>query len=245
MGRKSKDICNNVRVLDGRPDQGPNSLVGSEEKETTSGTEASTINVVVGADISTSVIGLTFIDVSSGKVVFIDSIRLNLSKMKAWDRIDKSNHFVQELTNITNRHNFNVVAVFVEEANMAFAVNRSSANTLFALARFNELVCYNLYQAFKTKPYAIGVRTARKYVGIVVNTKDKTISGKTQVLNQVIAILPHDFDKGGVVNWTSHVAKTGGKKGEVVFDRDNEDKADSFVVAMAGWKMFHQGKQKY
>lgn len=228
MGRKSKDNTDNVRVLGGSNNQGPTEETGSSS----TGNKEKRRRVVLGADVSTSVIGLCCIDVETEKVVFLDSIRMNKAKMKDWDRFDKSDFFVQELNKIVTDNDFQVVASFIESANMAFAMNRSSANTLFALARFNELVSFNLYKALGAKPAGIGVRTARKRVGIVVDNKNKQIPGKTQVLNQVMKLIPDD---GEAIVWTTHVAKSGARVGEVVLDKDNEDKADSFVIAKAGF----------
>jgi Holliday junction resolvasome RuvABC endonuclease subunit len=232
MGRKSKEETNDVRNL-GRLD--------NQSIQNDSGEYQQNSNYILGLDISTAVVGVCCIDIKDGSVKYLESIRLNRSAMKDWDRIDKVEYVSKELQTILSTYNFNVVASYVEDAHMAFQGGKSSAATLFSLARFNELVSYILFKTFETKAVGIGVRKARKTVGVIVDTKNKAKTTKEQVLEQVTKIIPED----SVVKWPTHEAKTGKHKGEIVLNKENEDKADAFVIARAGYLLNHLPKKPH
>lgn len=232
MVRKSK-AESKLRVLDGKDDsasnEGTRNLTSqtktSEEEKDEKGLSAkgsTAIEVDIGLDISTAVVGICVLDAKTGKLVLLTHQKLTgfeteYSKADNFDVtwFDKS---------------WKVRKVFIEEAAKKFSPGFSSADTIMTLGRFNGILSYKIYQLTGVVPRMVNVRSARSKLSIKIDYKDKTKNTKTKVFEAVMARNPSFL-------WITHTAKAGKFKGEVVYDKVNEDRADSWVICRGGQLM--------
>lgn len=186
-------------------------------------TKIKTIREVdIGLDISTSIIGVCVL-LTDGTLEKLDAIKLTSTKLEDhYQKADVVSEYIQnELSG------YNIRNIYVEEAHMRFSPGFSSAKTLFSLANFNGIVCHMCYTMLQKKPIMIGVRTARKALGIKIDTKDKSISNKDKVFIKVVEMQPS-------FPWRVKVATSGKRKGEEVYEKLNYDMADAWVIVRAG-----------
>lgn len=108
-----------------------------------------------------------------------------------------------------------------------FTPGFSSADTILTLAKFNGICCYIVYKLFGITTTDINVTSARSKLGIKVDRKDKTKTTKEKVRIEFVKKYPN-------VPLTTHVAKTGKNKGNVVLDKENEDMIDAAIIALGG-----------
>jgi len=179
--------------------------------------------VDLGFDISTSVIGFCAIEVGTGFTLLVDNLNLTSSKLE--DEYDKSDEFKRYLDSLPQT--MNIRRIYIERAAMMFAAGMSSAQTLMSLGRFNGIISRMIYDHYKIKPTMVHVSSARAKLGIKINRADKSKTNKQKVLEIVMARNP-DFP------WVNHVAKSGKSKGQVVYDKENEDMADAWVICKGG-----------
>ena len=183
--------------------------------------------VDLGLDVSTSIIGYCLLD-TNGVMVKIDKIKMTGVAYK--DHYDKARLVKSVFKNqVLDDSSMKIRNIYVEEAHLRFSPGVSSAKTLFSLARFNGVVCEAAYEAFDVKPEQLGVRTARKHLGIKIDTKDKSKTTKDKVFEIVKRMNPN-------FPWVTHIAKTGKSKGLSVYDKFNYDMADAWVIVAAGQK---------
>ena len=176
----------------------------------------------VGFDISTSVIGICFLD-KDEQVILLDYI--NLKKEKSIfkksevtrSRLDyyKENYLFEEDLKIS-----------IEEAFQSFSKGFSSAKTLSKLNRFNGIVSYLVFEIFNIEPVYINVNSARKNLQIKLNKK-LNISTKEQIFAWVKEKISPDF------KWPTKILKSGPNKGLVKFDECCYDISDAFVICKA------------
>lgn len=190
--------------------------------------ENTLIPVCVGLDISTSCTGVILLEEQTGNFIKMFAIKLTSSKLK--DVYDKVDYAVDTLLKEINLNHFDVKQIFIEEAAKKFTPGFSSANTLFSLARFNGIISNEVRKLFGPKPIMINVRSARKVLGLKINYKDKSTSTKTKIFEAVKSINPH-------FTWETHIAKTGKRKGQLVFGKQNEDLADAWVICQGGSRL--------
>lgn len=173
----------------------------------------------VGLDISTSVVGVCALDCATNNLVKLFAIKLTSSKFK--DEYDKA----EEVRRILKEElgSYSIKNIFIEEAHMRFTPGFSSAKTLFTLATFNGIVSQIAYTSFGVKPQKINVRTARKNLGIKINTKDKSKSNKEKVFDAVVERNP-DFP------WYKRIPTAGKNKGVEIYDQTCFDMADAWVI---------------
>ena len=100
---------------------------------------------------------------------------------------------------------------------------------MFTLAKFNGLISYLSYKAFNAEVYDINVTSARKAIGFKNTQADKR-PVKEKVFDFVTALHP-EFP------WKRHVAKTGGKKGQEVYDTEMKDACDAWVICVGGSRL--------
>ena len=174
--------------------------------------------MILGLDISTSITGITILD-GEGEVI------LN----EAWDTrkfknfFEKADFIKEKITSLHKRLGPNITnakwidAIFIEQSLQSFRSGFSSAKTLSALSRFNGLVSWLLYNHLYTEPQYIAATSARKICGIKVPRGEKA---KQVVVKYVIDNVPDVL-----IEYTKH----NNPKPECY------DKADSWVVARAGW----------
>jgi hypothetical protein len=175
--------------------------------------------MILGLDISTSIIGLTIID--NGSIIKTDALDLR-NKNKYKDIFAKYNQVQGELMDI--QREYNITHIFIEQSLQMFRSGFSSAKTLSTLSSFNGVVSYLCYREFGLKPEHISATSARKSCGI-------TIKRGTKAKEQVVEFLL-DNESKFVVEYT----KSGNLKPKYY------DIADSIVIAKAGWELVKQRK---
>ena len=163
--------------------------------------------MILGLDVSTSITGATILN-SSGVVVYNEA--WDLRKYKTVFK--KAEYVEQKLNDLS----FDIERVYIEQALQSFRSGFSSAKTLSTLARFNGVVSWMVYRILQTEPEYIAATSARKKAGIKV---PKGTKAKECVIRHVIDNVPD-------------VAITYTKFDNV--KPECYDKADSWVIAMAG-----------
>jgi hypothetical protein len=177
----------------------------------------------LGFDISTVTVGFCGIDVDTGSTFLIG--HLDLSKYE--DEYDKSDAFKVFLSTLALPPGKSIRRIYIERAAMMFSAGMSSAQTIMSLGRFNGIVSRMLYEHFNLKPKMVHVSSARAKLGIKINKADKSKTNKQKVLEIVMSRNP-EFP------WISHIAKSGKSKGQLVYDKENEDMADAWVICKGG-----------
>lgn len=166
--------------------------------------------MICGLDISTSITGVTILD-NNGEIVYNGA----WDTRKYKDFFDKAQFISKEIISLCKI--YKIKKVYVEQSLQSFRSGFSSAKTLSALARFNGIVSWLIYQQTGTKPEYLSATSARKSCGIKVprGTKAKEV---------VISFLL-DNEPSFMVEYT----KFGNIKPECY------DKADSIIIARAGY----------
>ena len=179
----------------------------------------------IGLDISTSIVGISFLD-SLGDLVGLESI--NLKKVSCI--FSKSNKVREEFTNYKNKYFFEEeIKLGIEESFQSFSKGFSSAKTLSQLNRFNGIVSYISAEVYSVIPEFINVNTARKCLGIKIDKKSND-STKEQIFQWVKS----EFNNSNIVfNWPEKVLKSGPNKGRVKFDESCYDMSDAYVICKA------------
>ena len=167
--------------------------------------------MILGLDVSTSITGATILN-SEGEVVYNE----------AWDTRKFKNFFekvkyVEKRIEELHNNGFGIRRVYIEQSLQSFRSGFSSAKTLSTLSRFNGVVSWLVYRILQTEPEYIAATSARKTCGIKVSKGQK---GKQVVMQYVIDNVPDV-----TITYTKH----GNPK------PDCFDKADSWVIARAGW----------
>jgi len=169
--------------------------------------------MILGLDVSTSITGATVLD-KDGKVVFCAAWDMRNKKYfpTLFDKSDFIKDRIWELEDM-----FHLEAVYIEQSLQSFRSGFSSAKTLSTLSRFNGIVSWLCYSILNTIPEYIAATSARKKAGISV---PKSVKGKEAVMKYVIDNVPDVL-----IEYTRH----GNPKPQCY------DKADSWVIARAGW----------
>jgi len=178
----------------------------------------------IGLDISTSIIGVCFLD-KNNDLVNLENI--NLKKIKCI--FEKSKLTKLTFESYLDKYIFeDNVVIFIEEAFQSFSSGFSSAKTLSQLNRFNGIVSYLSNQIFNNVPLYINVNSARKSLQIKINKKS-SLSTKEQVFQYVKNNLKENFV------WPEKILKRGPNKGLVKFDESCYDMSDAYVICKAGF----------
>ena len=175
----------------------------------------------VGFDISTSIIGVCFLD---NEYNLIDLDNIDLKKCK--DIFDKSIIVNNRINYYKNNYNFDdECLVSIEEPFQSFSRGFSSAKTISQLNRFNGIVSFIVFNILCIKPLYINVNKARKFLQIKLDKKSN-ISTKEQIFNWVKQQIP-SFE------WPTKKLKSGPNKGVVKFHESCYDMSDAFVICKA------------
>ena len=177
--------------------------------------------MILGLDISTSIVGFTIVD--QGEIVKTFAIDLR-NKNNFPDIYSKYNHIQGELLDI--QREYKIEHIFIEQSLQMFRSGFSSAKTLSTLSSFNGVITYLCYRELSIKPEHIPASSARKACGI-------TIKKGTKAKEQVVKFLL-DNEPCFVVEYT----KSGNLKPKYY------DIADSIVIAKAGHTLVEQRKSK-
>lgn len=166
--------------------------------------------MILGLDISTSITGVTLIDLD-GNTVLIESVDTRKYK-NFFEKVEKVK---KVLTNLSEK--YIVTDIFIEQSLQSFRSGFSSAKTLSTLSRFNGIISWLCYSAWNIEPQYIAATSARKLSGIKI---PRGVKAKPVVLQFVL-----DNEPMFVVEYT----KNGNPK------PDSFDKADSWIIAKAGY----------
>ena len=175
------------------------------------------MSLVLGLDISTSVVGWCILDKDTNE--FVSAGAIDLKKIKCV--FHKATNVFNELKSLERTHRVDYVAI--EENLQAFRPGFSSAKTLVSLARFNGMVSLYSHDIFGIVPDFINVNHARKLVGLKIDRKS-SLSTKEQVFDFVKGRLP-GYD------WPMKTMKSGPRKGLVLFADGCYDISDAYVIA--------------
>ena len=168
--------------------------------------------MILGLDISTSVIGIAVLDEDKNLVSY-DAIKFK-SDVSLEERADFLSKEIQTL-NTTWR----IKHVFVEQPFIAFSGGKTTAVTMSKLQRFNGMCCYGLYCIYRNSPTLIQANKARGLVGIKVRRGEKAKP-------VVLAWVQENYKDSFAYEMTRHGNPRPG----------TDDIADAVVVGLAGIK---------
>ncbi len=171
--------------------------------------------MILGLDISTTMVGAAIIDPSSSSLVRCEG--WDISKLN--DVYAKAEMVGAELYGL--RSEFDIENVFVETALKRFMPGRSRADTIIKLAKFNGIVSWILYECYDKQPTYINVNTARSLYGISFPRSTKGPQRKKMVIEAVIEREKTAF---------KYEMARGGRN----FKKGTDDRADAIVIARAG-----------
>lgn len=124
------------------------------------------MSLILGLDVSTSVVGVCVLD-PNGAVDGLNGIhRLEAVQFKRektmWEKADTVAAYLIELKKLP----LVITRVAIEEALLGFRPGMSSATTISALLRFNGIVSYVARNVFSVEPEYVASNHARKLCGI-------------------------------------------------------------------------------
>jgi hypothetical protein len=173
--------------------------------------------MILGLDISTTVIGVALID-EQGNLVL--SEHWDISKQDTlFEKAEVVGSLMWEL-----RTNHKIDYVFVETALKKFFPGKSRADTIVKLAKFNGIVSWICFDTFGEAPEApafVNVNTARTLYGLSFPRGTKGPQRKKMVIEAV-----KDKEKTAF----QYEMARGGKN----YKKGTDDRADAVVIARAG-----------
>jgi hypothetical protein len=171
--------------------------------------------MILGLDISTSMVGVAIIEPVHSRLVLSDG--WDISKIET--TFEKAEFVGAQL--YTLRAEYKVQDIFVETALKRFMPGRSRADTIVKLAKFNGITSWLCYECYGITPTYINVNTARSLYGLSFPRGTKGPKRKKMVIEAVI-----EKEK---TNFKYEMAR-GGRN----FKRGTDDRADAIVIARAG-----------
>lgn len=177
--------------------------------------------MILGLDVSTSIVGYTILE--EDKV--IECSYIDLRKEKHFFK--KAEIVESVIKSLLEKYRIN--HVYIEDILQSFSGGMSSAKTITQLARFNGIVSHISFRLSGVTPVYINVNSARKLLGLKID-KNSNIDKKEQVRLWV------DKKVKKSIEWPTKVLKSGPNKGNEVLNTSSYDMADSFVIALAGFK---------
>ena len=171
--------------------------------------------MILGLDISTSVVGVAIVDPETKDLIVSEHIDLT----KIDSVFSKAELVGSELWQIGNNHD--IKNLFVETALMRFIPGRSRADTIVKLAKFNGIVSWMCYDTFGLQPTYLNVNTARSLYGLSFPRGTKGPKRKNMVIEAVIEKEKTAF---------KYEMARGGKN----YKKGTDDRADAIVIARAG-----------
>jgi len=178
---------------------------------------------ILGLDVSTSITGWSLLSLETSEYK-IGYLPLKNSS-DIYSKANKLREFIRD--DLTP---YNIKAVYVEEDLQRFKRGLSSARTLATLTRFNGVVCQICFEEIGLRPEHINVNVARKSAGIKYDRKDKTLTTKEKVFEEVKKLINHD--------WPVKVLKSGPRQGQEILHPGAYDAADAYVISVAGKRQF-------
>tara|TARA_A100001515_G_scaffold23463_1_gene18121 strand:- start:34 stop:612 length:579 start_codon:yes stop_codon:yes gene_type:complete len=171
--------------------------------------------MILGLDISTTMVGVAVIDTNSRALVNVEGWDIS----KAQTIFEKAEIIGAEL--YTLRSKYNITEVFIETALKKFLPGRSRADTIIKLAKFNGIVSWICFECFEKDPTYINVNTARTLYGLSFPRSTKGPQRKKMVIEAVIEKEKTAF---------KYEMARGGRN----YKKGTDDRADAVVIARAG-----------
>jgi Holliday junction resolvasome RuvABC endonuclease subunit len=171
--------------------------------------------MILGLDISTTMVGVALIDQDTRSLVKSES--WDLSKCDSlYEKAELVGSHLYEI-----RSDYKVNHVFIETALKKFMPGRSRADTIIKLAKFNGIVSWISFECYDMRPTYINVNTARTLYGLSFPRGTKGPQRKKMVIEAVI-----DKEK---TNFKYEMAR-----GNKNYKKGTDDRADAVVIARAG-----------
>ncbi|MCS5550481.1 MAG: hypothetical protein NZ811_03080 [Gammaproteobacteria bacterium] len=171
--------------------------------------------MILGLDISTTMVGVSVIDIESRALVKVDG--WDISK---YDTLfEKAELVGAELYAL--RSEYDIERVFIETALKKFMPGRSRADTIIKLSKFNGIVSWLCFECCGFEPTYINVNTARTLYGLSFPRGTKGPQRKKMVIEAVIEKEKTAF---------KYEMARGGRN----FKKGTDDRADAIVIARAG-----------
>jgi|TARA_R110000823_G_C15952248_1_gene502091 Holliday junction resolvasome RuvABC endonuclease subunit len=171
--------------------------------------------MILGLDISTSIVGVAIVNPETKELVVSEHIDLT----KIDSVFSKAELVGAELWQINNNHA--IKNLFIETALMKFIPGRSKADTIVKLAKFNGIISWMCYDTFGLNPVYLNVNTARSLYGLSFPRGTKGPQRKKMVIESVIEKEKTAF---------KYEMARGGKN----YKKGTDDRADAIVIARAG-----------
>jgi len=182
--------------------------------------------IIVGLDISSSVIGISIFN-SSMKLIDLKFLKFKSEKIENYIILfNKVETFEKMLNDYLTKNNFELDEVRIEANAKAFSGGKTTAHTMFILAKINALIAYTVWKNFPNlKVKETQVASARKKIGFK-KAKDSKEKIKDQVFRYVIA------NYSEVVNFLpKKTFKSGPRKGQIDYEEHARDMIDAYVIA--------------
>jgi len=171
--------------------------------------------MLLGLDISTTMVGAALVDPATRKLVYVDS--WDISKIES--TFEKAETIGANLYGL--RSKYQIDNIFVETALKRFLPGRSRADTIIKLAKFNGIVSWLCYESLDCVPTYINVNSARSLYGLSFPRGTKGPQRKKMVVEAVIerekTSFPYEMARGGKN-----------------YKRGTDDRADAVVIVRAG-----------
>jgi Holliday junction resolvasome RuvABC endonuclease subunit len=170
--------------------------------------------MILGLDISTTIIGVALINDEGSLIV---SHHWDISKQETlFEKAEMVGSLLWEL-----KTEYKIEKVFIETALKKFFPGKSRADTIIKLAKFNGIVSWLCFDTFGEAPTFINVNTARTLYGLSFPRGTKGPQRKKMVIEAV-----KEKEKTA---FTIEMAR-GGKN----YKKGTDDRADAAVIARAG-----------
>lgn len=178
--------------------------------------------IILGLDVSTTVIGVCVVDSNivpdNGQhIIVLDRIEFKSCKT-IWEKADHVDHCLRRIRDEDKE--LEVDRVVLEEPLMGFRPGMSSAQTISTLMRFNGVISYMARNVFQREPEYIGAGHARALCGIKLQRTALDGPQKEQVFRHMMA---------NDLSFKKWPLKKNGKS-EVDWSRDA---CDAYVIARA------------
>ncbi len=170
----------------------------------------------LGLDVSTSMIGVCLF--KNHKFFSMDKIEVGKDK-EFFLKAVRVEEYIKKLS-----EDYEITELYIEDIFQSFSRGLSSAKTISQLARFNGIVSYIAFRHTGLIPVYLNVNKCRKTLNIKI---DKTEDKKLQVIKWV------EKDLAGF-KFETYVLSRGKNKGNTVYCKWVNDKADAYVVCKAG-----------
>jgi hypothetical protein len=184
------------------------------------------INVLIGFDISTTCIGISVFNSSTGDFIELNHIKLDVDK-----KISNENRYLYKANlfkEYINKYKiYNITHIIVEDP----LQGSNNIMTVNQLLRFNGICCYILYQELNIEPTFITIHNIRKTVCPEMVEYDKKGNGTLKFKSRGVDPKEYIFEKINKyfpdlkINWLYN--RNNKLKSE------NYDMSDSMAVSLA------------